>query len=56
VADWWLEIAGAVLDVEAAATPPAMTMDRAKMRMTNFMIGNLQRIQFYRRLCFCMLE
>jgi hypothetical protein len=38
VADWWLGSAGAVLDVEAAATPPATTTARAKVRMTNFIL------------------
>jgi hypothetical protein len=41
VADWWLAMGGAVLGVVAAAAKPATTMDKAKMRMTSLMAGNL---------------
>jgi len=40
VADWWLGTTGAVLGATAAAAAPATTTDRAKMRMTCFIVGN----------------
>jgi hypothetical protein len=41
VADWWLgRTTRAVLEVVAAAATPATAMDRAKMRMASFMVGN----------------
>jgi hypothetical protein len=40
VADWWLGTMGAVLGVTAAAAAPATTTDRAKMRITCFIVGN----------------
>jgi hypothetical protein len=44
VADWWLAMGGAVLDVAVAAAAPATTMVRAKMRMASFIGGNLRWI------------
>ena len=49
VADWWLRMVGAVLGVVAAAAKPATTMDKAKMRMTSLMAGNLWWILFGRK-------
>jgi hypothetical protein len=40
VADWWLGMAGALLDVVAAAATPATTTDSAKMRIASFIVGN----------------
>jgi hypothetical protein len=40
LADWWLVTMGAVLGVTAAAAAPATTTDRAKMRITCFIVGN----------------
>jgi hypothetical protein len=40
VADWWFGTAGAFLGVTAAAAAPATTTDRAKMRITCFIVGN----------------
>jgi hypothetical protein len=45
VADWWLgNTTGAVLEVVAAAAAPATTTDKAKMRTTSFIMGNLLKI------------
>jgi hypothetical protein len=41
VDDWWLEMTGKVLGVVAAAARPTTTIDRAKMRMTNFIGSTL---------------
>jgi hypothetical protein len=38
VADWWLGMAGVVEDEREAAAAPAKTTDRAKTRMTSFMV------------------
>jgi hypothetical protein len=40
VADRWLERAGALLGENPAAAMPATTTERAKMRMTSFMVSN----------------
>jgi hypothetical protein len=56
VADWWLGRAGAALGVVAAAAAPATTTDRAKMRMTDFMIVNPWWTQIDRRRIFCTLK
>jgi len=40
VADWWLRIAGADLEVVAAAAAPATTTERTKMRIASFMVCN----------------
>jgi hypothetical protein len=45
VADWWLGMALVVDDETAAAAPPAMTTDRAKMRMASFIVGNSMRFE-----------
>jgi hypothetical protein len=39
--DWWLGMPGAFLGVRAAAATPATTTERAKMRTTSFIVGNL---------------
>jgi hypothetical protein len=49
VADWWLAMGCAVLGVVAAAAAAAMTMVRAKMRITSFIEGNLWWIWFGRK-------
>jgi hypothetical protein len=56
VADWWLEMAGAVLGDVAAAAAPATTTQRAMVRMTVFMVGYPWWILTHRRRIFCIVE
>ena len=41
VADWWLENGFGVEEETDAAATPAKAIEMAKMRMANFMVGNL---------------
>jgi hypothetical protein len=41
VADWWLANGLGVEEETDAAATPAKTIERAKMRMANLMVGNL---------------
>jgi hypothetical protein len=52
LAPWWLAICGVVEDERLAAQAPAMTTDRAKMRIASFMIGNLDGILIDRKIGF----
>jgi hypothetical protein len=49
VADWWLGMAGLVVDETEAAATPAKTTERAKMRMASFIVGNPSWLRIGRR-------
>ncbi|MGA2877033.1 MAG: hypothetical protein ABSE82_16060 [Nitrososphaerales archaeon] len=55
VADWWLTSADAGFGMVAAAAAPAITMDKAKMRITSFIDGNPQGNSISRRRCISSL-